>query len=136
MTGEVGTTSAELTQPRRTAPIGLLVSAITSIRQLVVPLVVAGVALRDNPFGFGGLAGVIVLILLANVGAAYLRWLRLTYTAGNEDIRVESGIIRRAARSVPDERIQDVSFEQKLLPRLFGLVEVKFETGAGGADDL
>ena len=49
---------------------------------------------------------------------------------------MESGILSRAARSVPYERIQDVSLEQKLLPRLFGLVEVKFETGAGGADDL
>ena len=136
MSGEIATSPADGTQPQRTAPIGLLVSAIASIRQLVVPLVVAGVALRDNPFGFGGLAGVLFVILLANVGAAYLRWLRLTYTTGAEDIRVESGIISRAARSVPYERIQDVSLEQKLLPRLFGLVEVKFETGAGGADDL
>ena len=136
MSDEIATISADGTVPQRTVRIGLLVSAITTIRQLVVPLVVAGVALRDNPFGFGGLAGVLVLILLANVGAAYLRWRRLTYTTGVEDIRVESGIISRAARSVPYERIQDVSLEQKLLPRLFGLVEVKFETGAGGADDL
>lgn len=136
MSGTVANHSAEEAKPQRTAPIGLLVSAITTIRQLVVPLVVAGVALRDNPFGVGGLVAAILAILVANVGAAYLRWLRLTYTTGAEDIRVESGIISRAARSVPYERIQDVSLEQKLLPRLFGLVEAKFETGAGGGDDL
>ncbi len=136
MSGTVAIHSAEEAQPQRTAPIGLLVSAITTIGQLVVPLVVAGVALRDNPFGVGGLAVAILAILAANVGAAYLRWLRLIYTTGAEDIRVESGIISRAARSVPYERIQDVSLEQKLLPRLFGLVEAKFETGAGGGDDL
>ncbi len=37
---------------------------------------------------------------------------------------------------MPFERIQDVSLEQKLIPRLLGLVEVRFETGAGGADEL
>ncbi|MDJ0643839.1 MAG: PH domain-containing protein, partial [Erythrobacter sp.] len=50
--------------------------------------------------------------------------------------RVESGILSRSARSVPYERIQDVSLEEPLLPRLFGLVIVKFETGAGGGEDL
>src|SRR4029079_15990611 len=40
------------------------------------------------------------------------------------------------ARSVPYERIHDVSLEQALVRRLFGMVEVKFETGAGGTDEL
>ena len=34
------------------------------------------------------------------------------------------------------ERIQDVSLEQGLLARMLGLVEVRFETGAGGKDEL
>lgn len=127
---------AHSAEPQRTAPIGLLVTAITSIRQLVVPILVGGFALRDSPIGFGGLLFLLVAVLAGNLVVAYLKWLRKTYTMGVEDIRVESGIISRAARSVPYERIQDVSLEQKLLPRLFGLVEVKFETGAGGADDL
>ena len=46
------------------------------------------------------------------------------------------GILSRTARSVPYERIQDVSLEQNLLARVFGLVAVRFETGAGGADDI
>ena len=37
---------------------------------------------------------------------------------------------------MPYERIQDVSLEAKLVPRVLGLVAVRFETGAGGADDL
>src|SRR5690606_27737066 len=37
---------------------------------------------------------------------------------------------------VPYERIQDVSLEQGPLARVFGLVEVRFETGAGGKDEL
>jgi len=67
---------------------------------------------------------------------SYTGWRRLTYTIGATDIRVESGVLSRSARSVPYERIQDVSLEAKLLPRLFGLVAVTFETGAGGGEDL
>jgi putative membrane protein len=132
-----GAAKADATdEPRRTAPIGLVVSAIGALRQTIVPLVIGGFAFREELGALGGLAFLLLAIIAVNMGVAYLRWLRLTYTTGAEDIRVESGIVSRAARSVPYERIQDVSLEQKLLPRLFGLVEVKFETGAGGADDL
>lgn len=82
----------------------------------------------------------LVLVLLAIIGfnllGAWLGWVRLRYRVGDADVRVEQGIISRSARSVPYDRIQDVSLEQKLIPRLLGLVEVKFETGAGGKEEL
>ena len=125
--------------PRRTDPRTFAVSAVALLSQLVLPIVVGGFAILDD----GDFSDVIVYLLplaLVVVGAnilfAYLHWVRFTYTVGIDDIRVESGVVSRAARSVPYERIQDVSLEQKLLPRLFGLVEVKFETGAGGGEDL
>src|SRR5690606_8673640 len=78
-----------------------------------------------------------LLAVLLGGGAAfrYWGWRRLRYRFGEGVIRVESGILSRSARSVPYDRIQDVSLEQALLPRLFGLVEVRFETGAGGQDE-
>ncbi|MEL6738499.1 MAG: PH domain-containing protein, partial [Pseudomonadota bacterium] len=120
----------------RTKPIGLLINAAGILRQLVFPLIIAIFTLRDGPmfqwvFGFGGVA-----IVGFSIGMVYLHWRRRTFTIGNEDIRVESGIFSRSASSVPYERIQDVSLEQSLLPRLLGLVSVKFETGAGGAEEL
>ncbi len=68
--------------------------------------------------------------------STWLNWYRLRYRIGDSDVKVEKGIISRQARSVPYDRIQDVSLEQKLVPRLLGLVQVKFETGAGGKDEL
>ncbi|MBX7458829.1 PH domain-containing protein [Qipengyuania sp. 1NDH17] len=127
------------TGARRTDPKGFLVRAATMLAQLVIPLGVAAVTVFDDGELSGKLAWAapfVVALILFNVLVAYLQWTRLTYTVGDSDIRVESGVLSRAARSVPYERIQDVSLEQKLLPRLFGLVEVKFETGAGGKDDL
>ena len=67
---------------------------------------------------------------------SYIAWRHFRYRLGDSDIRVERGLFNRTARSVPYERIQDVSLEQALIPRLFGMVDVKFETGAGGKDEV
>jgi putative membrane protein len=121
-------------EPRNTDPKTVLIGLLAMVPQALLPLVLVA-------FGSGGL-GLLVLVpallAISLVGAffSYIAWKRLTYTIGAQDIRVESGVLSRSARSVPYERIQDVSLEQKLLPRLFGLVSVKFETGAGGGEDL
>ncbi len=120
-------------EARHTDPKTVMVGVLASVPQSILPAVAV-------TFGTGGAAIIALPVALAIVALgsvfAYLNWKRLTYTIGAQDIRVESGILSRAARSVPYERIQDVSLEQKLLPRLFGLVAVKFETGAGGGEDL
>jgi putative membrane protein len=84
------------------------------------------------------------LVILAMLGVmlafsavfSFLAWRHFRYQVGDSDIRVERGLLSRTARSVPYERIQDVSLEQALVPRLFGMVDVKFETGAGGKDEV
>jgi putative membrane protein len=120
----------------RTAPISVVLGALGSIRSAILPAIA---------IAFSGIGGEGRLLVALGVGAAavvigtltsWLAWRRLTYTIGEADIRVESGVLSRAARSVPYERIQDVSLEARPLPRLFGLVSVKFETGAGGGEDL
>lgn len=121
---------------RHTDPRSFIVRAVMALRNAVLPIVAVLFAARDE--GYGVLLALGVGLMVAAVAAVtqYLAWSRFTYRIGAEDIRVEQGILSRAARSVPYERIQDVSLEQALLPRLFGLVEVKFETGSGGGDDL
>lgn len=121
----------------RTAPLSVLAGALGSIQNAVLPAVAIAFS------GIGGGGGRIALAIGVGLAAAvigtafsYLSWRRFTYVVGEADIRVESGIISRTARSVPYERIQDVSLAEPLLARLVGLVAVKFETGAGGAEDL
>ena len=123
-------------QARRTEPVGLAVHAATGLRQVVPALLAAGFVLRDEGRWLLALIPLAFVLLWLTLGLAWLQWRRLTYRVGAEDIRVESGVLSRAARSVPYERIQDVSLEQGLLARFFGLVEVRFETGAGGQDEL
>ncbi|WP_296721251.1 PH domain-containing protein [Erythrobacter sp.] len=123
-------------EPRHTAPLSVAIGALGSIRSAIIP----AIAIAFSGIGGSGrfliAAGVALASIVIGTLVSYVGWRRLTYTVGEADIRVESGVLSRAARSVPYERIQDVSLEAKLLPRLFGLVAVKFETGAGGGEDL
>ena len=122
--------------PRRTSPIGLIPHVVKGLRQTIFPIIAGWFAMRSidlvNVMAVRGILGILVVIMLVVI----LDWWRRTYTTGPDDIRVESGLLSRKARSVPYERIQDVSVEQNLVARLLGLAELKFETGAGGKDDI
>jgi len=122
--------------PRRTAPLGVLVGAASDIRKSLLPAAAGAYGLKDQFGGLGFIAAFALLALVIGGLGSFLKWWRTTYVVGAEDIRLETGVIRRAARSVPYERIQDVSLEQPPLARIFGLAQVRFETGAGGADEI
>lgn len=113
---------------------GLFVGFVSGLPQLVFPLVAAvfGVRKSDHP---ALIPIVIAAVLVLSLFFRWLAWLRFRYYVGEHDIRVEKGILSRTARSIPYERIQDVSIEQKPLARMMGLGEVKFETGSGDGDD-
>lgn len=121
---------------RRTSPLSFVVRAITGLRNLAFP----ALALVFGSQGWQGGGLFVAPALLAMVGFSWLftwiAWRHFRYRVGEHDIRIEHGLISRSARAVPYERIQDVSLEQKPVPRLFGMVEVRFETGAGGKDEV
>ncbi|MEM1052069.1 MAG: PH domain-containing protein [Pseudomonadota bacterium] len=121
-------------EARNTDPKTVIVGLLASAQNAILPTI----AITFGTGGTGLLVAVPIGAAIIAIGTliSYVGWKRLTYTIGTSDIRVESGVLSRSARSVPYERIQDVSLEQKLLPRLLGLVAVKFETGAGGGEDL
>ncbi len=129
-------TAVSVAEPLRTHPMSLAVKAANSLQNALFPMAAVFFSQRDEPWAIYAALGIGLLVALMSAGFGYVAWRRLTYTVGEEDIRVESGVLSRAARSVPFERIQDVSLEQSLIPRLLGLVSVKFETGAGGGEDL
>lgn len=114
--------------------LGLFVGFITGIPQLIFPIVAAVFGTRSigNPF-IPVIA--VTAILFFSLFFRWIAWMRFRYHIGEHDIRIESGVLSRNARSIPYERIQDVSIEQKPLARIFGLGEVKFETGGGDGDD-
>lgn len=122
--------------PHRTDPRGFVVRGLAGTGRAALPIAVGLYASGAIAAGILAVLPLVAAAIAIMIGLQWLHWLRFTYVTGPEDIRVEHGILGRQARSVPYERIQDVSVEQKLLARLFGLAEVRFETGSGGSDEI
>ena len=114
---------------------GLFVGFITGLPNLFFPIIAILFGARSTGFDYIFIPAIIALFLCGSLFFRWLAWTRFRYYIGDEDIRIESGILSRNARSIPYDRIQDVSIEQKPVPRLFGLAEVKFETGSGKGED-
>ncbi|MEQ1510295.1 MAG: PH domain-containing protein [Sphingopyxis sp.] len=74
------------------------------------------------------------LFALAIVGYTWAAWARFTWRVDEDDIAISSGIFSRNDRTIPFDRIQDVSIEQGLLARMLGLAKVGFETGSAESD--
>ena len=74
----------------------------------------------------------ILAYLLIALAAACLQWMRFRFIVGDDAVVIESGVLSRQHRTIPFDRIQDVSIEQGLVSRALGIAKVGFETGAGG----
>lgn len=127
----------EFDVPKRTDARGFLLRGINGLGQALLPIAAIIYTRGENwALSIGLLLTSLVGIYVVSTVFAYLRWTKLRYTVGSSEIRVESGLLERQVRSVPYDRIQDVSITQKPLARLLGLVEVTFETGSGAGEDL
>ena len=78
-----------------------------------------------------------LLFVFFSVGSLYLRWLKLEFRVGADELRIDSGWLSRTSRAIPFDRVTDVDLEQGPIHRLFGLARVKLETGgsAGGKEE-
>ena len=77
----------------------------------------------------------ILAFLLISLLAAWFQWLRFRFLVGDDEVVIESGVFARQHRTIPFDRIQDVSIEQGLVARALGIAKVGFETGAGGKEN-
>lgn len=77
----------------------------------------------------------ILAFVLLSLLAAWFHWLRFRFTVGADEVVIESGVLSRQHRTIPFDRIQDVSIEQGLAARALGIAKVGFETGAGGKEN-
>jgi putative membrane protein len=126
---------AALGPPERLHPLSLLASLRASIRGMW------GLFAAGGYFAVQG-RWLLLLLMLAlftviSVGSALLRWGRFRFRVGAREIRIDSGLLSRTHRSIPFDRVQDVTVEQGPLARALGLARVRFETGgsSGAKED-
>ncbi len=121
--------------PRRLDPRTILIRFLKDSPSVVigVPVFLAWSRGEGVPAAFllTGMALLLVVILFFS----WLRWRTFTYQILPGQLVISSGLIRRTRRSIPAQRIQDVSIKQGPLSRLIGLAEVRIETGGGEADE-
>ncbi len=77
---------------------------------------------------------VAALGLVAVVGCVrpFLSWLSWSFILTEGRVMTRSGVLARRGRDIPLIRVNDVSFQQSLLGRLFGLGRVVIESGGEG----
>lgn len=117
---------------QRLAVQGLFVHFVSGLPQLFVPMLAAGYGAQNSGIGAGG---ALLAVLLVSLLFRWLAWTRFRYFIGEDEVRIERGLLSRSARSIPYDRIEDVSVEQKPLARLLGIGEVRFETGGGEGEE-
>lgn len=133
-TGGTASNIAEKTPEfRRLHPLSILLRFGRFLRQNIILIGALYFGVLDQNLLYTGLLGGGILFLA--IAVSILIWSRFTYQVTARGIQIKSGLLRRNSRSIPFDRIQDVSLEQKLIARILGLATVKLETGASAGED-
>ena len=120
-------------EPRRVHPLTVVIWFLKKAPQNVVGLpALVGIT---SGRGLGWILLAAVAVGAASLVWTWINWRRFTYAVTDSELVIERGILNRTRRSIPLERIQDVGIEQGPLSRLFGLAEVRVETGGGDKDE-
>ena len=122
--------SAALGPPERLHPLALLASIGASLRNMWGVFVAGGYFAIQGRWRFALVA--LAIFALFSLLRAVIRWHKFSYRVGAREIRIDSGFFNRTHRSIPFDRIQDVTVEQGPLARVLGLARVGFETGGSG----
>ena len=125
----------ELGPPERLHPLYLLTGLGQSVRG-AWGMLAGGAILAAQGRWWIAIFLVVGSVIFSTV-ALFVRWLKLEYRIGADEIRIDSGFLNRTSRAIPFDRVTDVDLEQGPLHRLFGLARVKLETGgsAGGKEE-
>lgn len=120
--------------------LGLRTHPLTSVVQGALWAAAASVGLISSIFtgdGWGDMSALLSLVislvggLVVGMGVGYLSWRFTRYVIDGTELRINSGIITKASRRIPYERIQSVDIAEPLVARLFGLAELRIEMAGG-----
>jgi uncharacterized membrane protein YdbT with pleckstrin-like domain len=106
--------------------VALLPPGLAGTLIVLVGVVVVGII--DNPIGRTVTALVIVALLLVLVLPGALRWHFTLFVLTSDRLITRSGIFAKRSKEIPLERINDVTFNQSVVERLFGAGDLLVES--------
>jgi putative membrane protein len=122
--------------------IGRRTHPLTAVVQGALFAVAAALALVGSVLTGDGWGDVSALLSLAIAVAAglllglllgWLGWLFTRYVIDGTELRINTGVVTKASRRIPYERIQSVDIAEPFVARVLGLAELRIEM-AGGKD--
>jgi len=131
------TTPSELPATEEAAPLegrlhpwSWLFALIAQLQSFAVPLIAllvfGGRSNGDERWQFiGMLAGLVIVVV------SVVQYFTYRYGVVGDDLVIREGILHRNRRNIPMQRIRNVSLQQNLLHRLFGVAEVRLESAGG-----
>jgi putative membrane protein len=105
----------------------VLMAQLWNLLPLLLTVLIAGRLGKND--GWELIATLIAAVTLSAYSMFYTFSFRFWVEA--DEIVVKEGLFDRTLRHVPFTRIQNVAFRQSLLHRVFGVVELNLESGAG-----
>jgi len=127
----------DLSEPHRQSPLAVLFLILRALRAIGIIQIVIGVG-----FLFSQSPSILIVLVIALVVAAIavaiglLSWWRYTFSISGGELHVTKGILSQDKLTVPLDRVQSVSIEQKFLHRLVKLVQVSLDTAGTSAAEF
>jgi putative membrane protein len=124
---EVGATAVEGLEPgvwHRLHPLSPFVRAGRAAIGLAIVFVPALISGRDF---FGSVVDLAILGLVVVLG--FVSWLVTRWQVESQELRIETGLIRRSSQRYPLAQVQAIDVIEPGLGRLFGLAELRLRMG-------
>jgi putative membrane protein len=113
----------------RLHPASILFSLATHAKELLLPgLAAFFVTIRSGEWGWQA-AAMVLFVPYSLVSIA--RWFSYRYRLEHDELVIRTGLVFRSVRHIPYNRIHNIDAVQNVLHRLFGVAEVRIETGGG-----
>lgn len=77
----------------------------------------------------------IVLSIITALITTYLKYGRFEIAADEERIYIKKGVLSESSFSITKDKVQAIQFQQSILKRMFGLVEVKLVSAGGVGEE-
>ncbi len=112
----------------------VVIGGLRNLRGLVIPIAFVAVTqgIRGAAQDFIWLI-VAVIVAAFSLGGSLVEWWNYRYRVTSRQIELRSGILSKNERVIPFERIQAVNITEAPLERLFHVVRMQVDTGAGGS---
>ena len=116
-------------KPRRMHPAALIFLTYTSIRSVIVPLIILAIGMNNGNAQFQKIIMVIVAVLIIwSVADIFVDYFMYTYQLLESEIVIRSGLFVKKVNHVPYKRIQNITTNQWFFLKPFKLVQLEIET--------